>query len=98
MIAVFINAFFDCFINALLEHELEVYDLGILNRRFGVEARIEVGVFRLPRAAEMARLRQAGRQEIRVYFEELEGIRDVVLEMERWRDVYRGGGERFRLS
>jgi len=62
MIAVFINAFFDCFINALLEHELEVYDLGILNGRFGVEARIEVGVFRLPRAAEMARLRQAGRQ------------------------------------
>jgi hypothetical protein len=54
MTAVFINAFFDCFINALLEHELEVYDLGILNGRFGVEARIEVGVFRLPRAAEMA--------------------------------------------
>jgi hypothetical protein len=33
-----------------------------------------------------------------VYFEELEGIRDVVSEMERWRDVYRGGGGRFRLS
>jgi hypothetical protein len=50
------------FINALLKHELKVYNLSILNKRFEVEARIEVGVFRLPRAAEMARLRQAGRQ------------------------------------
>jgi len=58
MTAVFINAFLDHFINALFEHKLEVYDHGILNGRFRVGWCVQA----LPRAAEVARLRQTGRQ------------------------------------